>query len=74
VLYQLPRVLIELGSGAVWIVILLVIFYAAVMAVFVRHIGEVLRALLEEHDPKRRRVLHEVLRDLLEPFRRGKRR
>jgi hypothetical protein len=48
--------------------------YTAVIAVFMRHVKTVLTALLEERDPEQRRILHEVLRDLLEPFRRGKRR
>jgi hypothetical protein len=74
VLYLLPRELAELGSGVIWIVNFLVVFYAAVIAVFVRHIGTVLKALLDERDPEQRRILREVLRDLLEPFRRGKRR
>lgn len=72
--YLLLRVLTELGSGAIWVVIFLVVFYTAVIAVLVRHIGTVLRALLEERDPERQHVLREVLRDLLELFHRGKRR
>jgi len=54
----------ELGSGAIWVVIFLVVFYTAVIAVLVRHIGTVLKALLEERDPERQHVLREVLRDL----------
>jgi hypothetical protein len=46
----------------------LAIFWAAVVAVFVRHVGKVLRAVLDEHDPVRQRILRDVLRDLLEPF------
>jgi len=73
-LYLLLRVLAELGSGAVWIIILLVIFYVAVEVVFIRLIGEVLRALLQERDPKVKEILRLTLRDLLDRFRRGKRR
>lgn len=73
-LYLLPRAPAELGSGAIWIVSFLVVFYASVIAVFVRHIGTVLKALLEERELAQRRILREVLRELLEPFRRGKRR
>ena len=58
--------LLEPGSA---IVILLAIFCAAVVTVFVRHVGEVLRAVLDEHDPVRQRILRDVLRDLLELFR-----
>ena len=72
-LYLLLRVLAELGSGAIWMIIVLVIFYVAVEAVFIRHIGEVLRALLEERDPKVKEILRQTLRDLLDRFRRGKR-
>lgn len=71
-LYQLLRVLVELGSGAVWIIIVLVIFYVAVMAVFVRYIGQVLRVLREERDPELKEILRQTLRDLLDFFRRGK--
>jgi hypothetical protein len=74
VLYLPPRVLAELGSGAIWVISFFVGFYAAVIAVLVRDIGIVLRALLEERDPEQRRILREVLRDLLESFRRGKHR
>jgi hypothetical protein len=78
VLYLLARAPTELGSGAIWIVSFLVVFYATVIAVFVRHIGTVLTAMLEERDPRQkeilREVLREVLRDLLDLFRRGKHR
>lgn len=70
--YLVLRVLMELGSRAIWVVIFLVVFYMAVIAVLVRHIGTVLKTLLEESDPERQHVLREVLRDLLELFRRGK--
>ena len=73
-LYLLIRAPAELGSGAIWIVSFLVVLYATVIAVFVRHIGTVLRALLEEREPEQRRILREVLRDLLELFRQGKHR
>ena len=63
-----------LGHTATWIIILVVIFYVFVLVVFVWYIGRVLRALLEERDPERQHILREVLRDLLELFRRGERR
>jgi SNF family Na+-dependent transporter len=63
-----------LGHTATWIIILVVIFYVAVMAVFVRYIGEVLRALLEERDPQLKEILRQTLRDLLDFFRPGKNR
>ena len=51
----------------------MVVYCAAVVAVFVWYIGEVLRALLEEKDPKLKEILRQVLGDLLETFRRGRR-
>ena len=59
---------------ASWIVLFFAIFFAAMVAVFVRYVGKVLRALLGERDPELQRILHQVLRDLLELFRRGKHR
>ena len=73
-LNTLSRALVDLGPGAIWVITFWLIFYAAVMAAFVRHIGAVLQALLDERDPEQRRILRDVLRELLEPFRRGKRR
>ena len=73
-LFLLLRVLGDLSPGAIWIVIFLVVFYTAVIAVFVRHAGAVLRELLNERDPERQRILQQVLRDLLGLFRRGERR
>jgi type IV secretory pathway TrbD component len=68
------RLVEGVGHTATWIIIFLMIFYAAAMAVFVRYIGEVLRALLAERDPELKEILRQTLRDLLEPLRRGKRR
>jgi hypothetical protein len=59
---------------ASWIVLFLAISFAAMVAVFVRYVGKVLRALLRERDPEQRRILQQVLRDLLELFRPGKHR
>lgn len=70
----LPHAPTDLGPGVIWIVIFLVGLYTVVIAVFVRYIGKVLQALLDERDPEQRRILRDVLRELLEPFRRGKRR
>jgi hypothetical protein len=72
VVYLLPRVSIELAPRAMWIVSFLVVFYAVVIAVFVRHIGTVLKAVLEERDPRLKEILREVLQDLLELFRHGR--
>jgi hypothetical protein len=71
-MYLLPRAPIELGSGTIWIASFLVLFYAAVVAVFLRHIRAVLTALLEERDPRLKEILRDVLRDLLELFRHGR--
>jgi hypothetical protein len=68
------RELLEPDSGAASVVVLLAIFYMAVVAVLMRHVGVVLRALLDERDPEQRRILRDVLRELLEPFRRRGRR
>ena len=43
-----------------------------VIAVFVRHIGTVLKAVLEEPDPRLKDILREVLQDLLDLFRPGR--
>lgn len=66
------RVVTDLGPGASWIIIFLAIFFAAVVAVFARHVGMVLQALLDERDPDRQRILRQVLQDLLDLFRRGR--
>jgi hypothetical protein len=71
-MYLLPRALIELAPGAIWIASFLVVFYAVVIAVFVRHIGSVLKAVLEEPDPRLKDILREVLQDLLDLFRPGR--
>jgi len=73
-MYLLPGAPIELAPRAIWIVILLVFFYALVIAVFVRHIGIVVKAVLEERDPRLKEILREVLQDLLELFRHGRHR
>ncbi len=67
-LYLLFRVLVELGSEAVWIVF----FFGAVVAVFVLYLGIALRETLRERDPERQQIRYQVFRDLLELFRRGK--
>ena len=71
-MYLLPRAPIELAPGAIWIASFLVVFYAIVIAVFVRHIGTVLKAVLEEPDPRLKDILREVLQDLLDLFRPGR--
>jgi hypothetical protein len=74
VIYLLLHTRAEFGSVAIWIIVFWLIFYMAVTAVFVWHIGTVLKQVLEEPDPERQRFLREVLRDLLEPFLRRRRR
>jgi hypothetical protein len=66
------RVLADLGPAAGQAALFLAVFFALVVAVFVRHVGEVLRAVLDERDLDRQRILRQVLRDLLELFRRGR--
>ena len=70
----LPRTPTEIGSGTIWIVIFIIVFYTAVIAVFMRHVGTVLKALLQEPDPTVKDILRRTLENLLEPFRRGQRR
>ena len=66
--------LVAPSSATTWVLIFLAIFYMARVAVFVQHVSVVLRALLDEHDPDRQRILRDVLRDLLELFRNRRRR
>lgn len=56
-LNALFRVLAGLGPGASWIIIFLVVFYAAIVAAFVWYVGKVLRALLDERDLDRQHIL-----------------
>ena len=73
-LQTLLRLVAEVGPVASWIILFLAIFFAVIVVIFVRYVGKVLHALLGERDPEQRRILHQVLRDLLELFRRGKHR
>lgn len=66
------RVATDLSPSAGWAIIFLAIFYAAVVAVFLRHVDEVLQALLNEPNPDRQRILRQVLQDLLDVLRRGR--
>jgi hypothetical protein len=65
----LLRTLTELGPVATW----LVIFFAAVVAVFVLYLGIALRAVLHAADPEQREIRYKVFRDLLDLFRPRKR-
>ena len=63
----LPRLLAELGPGAVaWLLMLI----AAVRAVFVIYVGVALFATLRATDEPQRTVRYQMFRDLLGLFRR----
>jgi hypothetical protein len=70
VLAELLRLLAEIGPGVIWVLI----FTAAVVAIFVVYVGIALWATLRATDVEQRKVRHEILRDLLELFHRGRRR
>jgi hypothetical protein len=58
------RLLAEVAPDTLWILV----FFAAVIAVFVLYVGIALRAVLHAEDPD---VRYRVFRDLLDLFRRG---
>jgi hypothetical protein len=60
------RVLAEVGPGATWIMV----FLAAIIAVFALYVGIALLATLRAVDDKQQEICHQVLRDLLDLFRR----
>jgi hypothetical protein len=66
VLEGLFRLLAELGPGAAW----LLVFCAAVVAVFVFYVGIALFATLRATDERQQKVRYAVFRDLLNLFRR----
>jgi hypothetical protein len=70
VLDTLLRMLAEVGPRAIW----LVIFFAAVVAVFVAYVGVALWATLRASDPEQQKLRYQVFRDLLGLFRRKGRR
>ena len=68
-LAELLRLLAEIGPGVVWVFI----FIAAVVAVFVLYIGIALWATLRAKDTEQQKVRYQVFHDLLDLFRRGRR-
>ena len=66
----LLRLLAEVGPSATWIAK----FCAAVVAVFVLYVGIAIWATIVTRDPEQRNVRYQVFRDLLELFRRRRRR
>ena len=61
------RVIAEVGPGAAW----LMVFFAAVIAVFVMYVGIALFATLCAGDEQQRNIRYRLFRDLLSLFRRG---
>lgn len=70
VLEPLLRMLAEVGPSAIWVAK----FYAAVVAVFVLYVGIALHATLRARGPEQQQVRYQAFRDLLELFRRRRRR
>jgi hypothetical protein len=66
---ELLRLSAEVGAAANWIVI----FTAAVIAVFVAYVGVAMYATLRATDPEQQKLRYKVFRDLLRIFA-GKRR
>jgi hypothetical protein len=66
VITALVRLMAELGLVASW----LAIFFAAVIAVFVLYVGITLWAILRPGDLEHQILRYQVLRDLLDLFRR----
>jgi predicted small integral membrane protein len=64
----LLRLSATVGPMAVWIMI----FLAAIVAVFVLYIGIAMWAALRARDPEQRQVSYQVFRDLRDLFLRGK--
>ena len=68
-LTELLRILAEIGPGVVWVII----FIAAVVAVFILYIGVALWATLRAKDAEQRKVRYQIFHDLLDLFLRGRR-
>jgi len=66
----LLRLLAEKGPQVIWVLI----FIAAMVAVFVIYTGIAMWATLRAQNPEQRQVRYRIFRDLLDLFRRGKRR
>jgi hypothetical protein len=69
VLTELLRLLAELGPGVIWVFI----FIAAVVTVLLIYLGIALWATLRTRDTDQQQVRYQVFHDLLDLFRRGKR-
>lgn len=61
----LLRLEAEAGPAAIW----LIVFFAAVVAVFVIFIGIAMQATLHAPDPWQQQVRYQVFRDLIDLFR-----
>jgi hypothetical protein len=70
VLEEMLRVIAEVGPGAAWIMV----FCAAMIAVFVLYIGIALFATLRAGDEEQRKIRFELFRELLRLFRRERHR
>ena len=68
-LAELLRLATEIGPGVIWVFI----FIAAVVAVFVLYTGIALWATLRACDPEQRQIRYQIFHDLLDLFRRGRR-
>lgn len=64
----LLRVPLELGPAAMW----LLVFVAAVVAVFVLYVGIALFATLRAPDEPQAKIRYQIFRDLLDLFRHGR--
>lgn len=70
-LEMLLRLMAEIGSQVTWVFV----FIAATVTAFVVYIGIAMHAVLHRgQDPAQQEVSYRVFRDLLELFRRGRRR
>jgi Flp pilus assembly protein TadB len=67
-LSELLRLLAEISPQIIWILI----FIAAIVAVFVLYIGIALWVTLISKDSRRQKVSYQAFRDLLDLFVRGK--
>ena len=68
-LVELLRLMAEIGPQIIWIFILI----AAIVATFVLYVGIALWVTLRTRDPRRQKISYQVFRDLLDLFRRGRR-
>lgn len=68
-LTEFLRLLAEIGPQVIWVFV----FIAAIVAVFVVYVGIALWATLRARDPEQRQVRYQIFHDLLDLFRRGRR-